>query len=85
METFSIHEIASSRCPKVTINGNRKGPIGQKAYLFLANLFNGQNADQGERLLLLVYFAAALMRVGRNPPNLTIGLIGTTPLPHKSA
>lgn len=27
----------------------RKGPAGQKAYLFLASLVNAQNADQGER------------------------------------
>ena len=43
------------------IDEARKSPLGQKAYFFLANLVNAQNADEGERLLLSVYFVAALV------------------------
>lgn len=39
----------------------RKTPAVQKAYFFLANLVNAQNADEGERLLLSVYFIVALV------------------------
>lgn len=42
------------------IDEARKSPAGQKAYFFLANLVNAQNADEGETLLLLVYFVIAL-------------------------
>ncbi len=38
----------------------RRSPVGQKAYFFLASLFNAQNADEGETLLLLVYLVGAL-------------------------
>ena len=43
------------------IDEARKSPAGQKMYFFLANLVSAQNADQGERLLLSVYFVAALV------------------------
>ena len=42
------------------MDGARKSPVGQKAYYFLADLFNVRNADDGETLLLWVYFAVAL-------------------------
>lgn len=38
----------------------RKSPAGQKAYFFLANIVNAHNADDGETLLLMVYFVVAL-------------------------
>ncbi len=43
------------------IDAIRKSPTGQKVYYFLANLVNAQNADDGETLLLWVYFAIALV------------------------
>ncbi len=36
-----------------------RSSVGQKVYVFLANLFDAQNADEGETLLLLVYFVIA--------------------------
>ncbi len=42
------------------IDQMRKSPAGQKAYFFLADLVNARNADQGERVLLAVYFVVAL-------------------------
>jgi len=39
----------------------RKSPAGQKVYLFFANLVNADNADQGETLLLVIYFVVALI------------------------
>jgi branched-subunit amino acid ABC-type transport system permease component len=42
------------------LDAARKSPAGQKAYYFLANLVDVRNADDGETLLLWVYFVAAL-------------------------
>ncbi|CAN7305176.1 hypothetical protein LJR230_001472 [Trinickia sp. LjRoot230] len=43
-----------------SIDEMRKSPAGQKAYFLLAGLVNAHNADEGETLLLLVYFVIAL-------------------------
>jgi len=42
------------------IDEARKSPAGQKVYFFLADLVNAHNADEGERLLLVVYLVVAL-------------------------
>src|SRR6185437_6163103 len=43
------------------IDEARKSPAGQKVYFFLADLVNAHNADEGERVLLAVYFIVALV------------------------